>query len=175
VFAATDKRLRNRIYFYISTGQGVAPEMGVGGHAHTVNLNNLYDFDADPKTLRPGLSLNAQESAVLNAGYDGYVVDFGNNQRAAVLLGDHRVEVRYEGTAYRGEELPAGERATPNLHKRLLHELSKQWKSRTAAEWALFTKEKAPELYEEIGGRDAFKGEGYLWPDQIVEIGRAHV
>jgi hypothetical protein len=51
----------------------------------------------------------------------------------------------------------------------------KPYVSRTAAEWAAFTKEKAPDLFEEVGGLSAFKGEGYLWPDEIVRaVRKAH-
>lgn len=113
VMAAKDKRLRFRVYFYVSDGAGVFPEGGVGGQAHTVKLNNLYDFDADPLNLKVGRTAIAYESAVLDAGFDGYVADFGNRQRAAVLIGPKHaaVPVRHEPFGYRGEDLPRGERA----------------------------------------------------------------
>jgi hypothetical protein len=38
-----DPRLKSRIYFYVDQGAGVRPEAGVGGVAHEVKLNNIYD------------------------------------------------------------------------------------------------------------------------------------
>jgi hypothetical protein len=80
-----DPRLRQRVYFYVDQGSGVRPEAGVGGQAHEARLNNIYD----PKTrlIEPQANINAFESAVLNAGFDGYIAPFGNNQAAVVLLG----------------------------------------------------------------------------------------
>lgn len=80
-----DPRLKNRVYFYVDQGSGVRPEAGVGGFAHEVRLNNIYD----PKTqiLPIKGNFNAFESAVINGGFDGYIAPFGNNQAAVVLLG----------------------------------------------------------------------------------------
>ena len=80
-----DPRLKNRIYFYVDQGSGVRPESGVGGIAHEVRLNNIYD----PKTQKLPVkgNFNAFESAVINGGFDGYIAPFGNNQSAVVLLG----------------------------------------------------------------------------------------
>ena len=54
VFAAEDKRLRERVYFYVDAGKGITPEQNVGAHGHTVKLNNLYDPDRDTCRTRPG-------------------------------------------------------------------------------------------------------------------------
>ena len=83
--SSTDPRLKNRIYFYVDQGSGIRPESGVGGYAHEVKLDNIYD----PQTglVRPQADLNGFESAVINAGFDGYIAPFGNNQAAVVLLG----------------------------------------------------------------------------------------
>ena len=80
-----DPRLKNRVYFYVDQGSGIRPESGVGGFAHEVRLNNIYD----PKTqiLQIKGNFNAFESAVINGGFDGYIAPFGNNQSAVVLLG----------------------------------------------------------------------------------------
>ena len=80
-----DPRLKNRVYFYVDQGSGVRPESGVGGIAHEVRLNNIYD----PQTQRLPVkgNFNAFESAVINGGFDGYIAPFGNNQSAVVLLG----------------------------------------------------------------------------------------
>lgn len=83
--SSPDPRLKNRIYFYVDQGSGIRPESGVGGYAHEVRLDNIYD----PQTglVRPQSDLNGFESAVINAGFDGYIAPFGNNQAAVVLLG----------------------------------------------------------------------------------------
>ena len=80
-----DPRLKNRVYFYVDQGAGVRPEAGVGGIAHEAKLNNIYD--PETKLIPPKGSFNAFESAVINAGFDGYLAPFGNNQSAVVLLG----------------------------------------------------------------------------------------
>lgn len=101
---ADDARIKERIYFYVDNGNGIKPESGVGANAHSVNLNNLYDIKADPLGLRAaaaangtdpdGVWFNAVESAIIDAGFDGYVSDTAQtNQGVAVLLGRHAVEV----------------------------------------------------------------------------------
>jgi hypothetical protein len=115
---STDPRIRQRIYFYVDQGSGIRPEAGVGGQAHEVRLNNIYD----PKTrlIEPKANANAFESAVLNSGFDGYLAPFGNNQAAVVLLGPkHKaVPVRALGTV---ASAPAPSAAEPTtLRKGLL-------------------------------------------------------
>ena len=83
--SSPDPRLKNRIYFYVDQGEGVRPESGVGGYAHETKLDNIYD--PQTRLIRPQPDFNAFESAVINAGFDGYIAPFGNNQSAVVLLG----------------------------------------------------------------------------------------
>ena len=99
VLSAQDKRLRERIYFYVDSGKGITPEQGVGSIPHSVNLNNLYDGNADTfvqenvsRELKGNDWMSAFESAVIDAGFDGYISDFGA-QRAVVLIGRHNVPV----------------------------------------------------------------------------------
>jgi hypothetical protein len=80
-----DPRLKNRVYFYVDQGAGVRPEAGVGGIAHEVRLNNIYDPETQILPVKG--NFNAFESAVINGGFDGYIAPFGNNQAAVVLLG----------------------------------------------------------------------------------------
>jgi hypothetical protein len=112
VAAATDPRIKRRLYFYANTGRGISPEADVGSHAHTVGLDNVYDMDVDPLRLyvQPAegqpyrsvdMRMNDFESAVIDAGYDGYMTrEFGTGG-AVVLLGDHSVPVQYEGAGAR--------------------------------------------------------------------------
>ncbi|MER2539910.1 MAG: hypothetical protein ABTQ26_11780 [Azonexus sp.] len=99
VRAATDPRIKERVYFYVDAGRGITPEQGVGSVPHSVKLNNLYDANADTwLQMKVGRALkgddwsNAFESAIIDAGFDGFINDFGT-QRAAVLLGRHNVPV----------------------------------------------------------------------------------
>jgi hypothetical protein len=116
-----DPRLKNRIYFYVDQGSGVRPESGVGGIAHEVRLNNIYD--PQTQTLPVKGNFNAFESAVINAGFDGYIAPFGNNQAAVVLLGPRHsaVPVRSLG---RVAGAPAPTAAEPTTLKKGL--LSKE-------------------------------------------------
>ena len=116
-----DPRLKNRIYFYVDQGSGVRPESGVGGIAHEVQLNNIYD--PQTQTLPVKGNFNAFESAVINAGFDGYIAPFGNNQAAVVLLGPRHsaVPVRSLG---RVAGAPAPTAAEPTTLKKGL--LSKE-------------------------------------------------
>ena len=102
-----DARLRQRIYFYFNQGTGIRPEAGVGPHAHRVTLNNLAD-GADPALRKPGMTANEFESAVLDAGYDGYLVRLpGQQSGQAVLLGAHNIPVEYLGMGAPQKTQPA--------------------------------------------------------------------
>ena len=79
-----DSRISNRIYFYVDTGNGIRPESGVGRFAHEVQLNNIYD--PATRLIPPQGNANAFESAVIDAGFDGYIAPFGRGA-AVVLLG----------------------------------------------------------------------------------------
>ena len=93
---SADTRLASRTYFYVDEGKGVRPEAGVGGNAHEAQLTNLYDINTDPLGLIVGGDINATETNVLNAGFDGYYRrDAFNQQGAAVVLGpaSHAIQV----------------------------------------------------------------------------------
>ena len=115
---STDPRIKNRVYFYVDQGAGIRPESGVGGYAHETRLNNIYD--PQTRLIKPQADSNAFESAVINAGFDGYIAPFGNNQSAVVLLGlKHKaVPVRAIGQP-KSAALPA-EAAPTTLKKGLL-------------------------------------------------------
>tara|TARA_R110000737_G_scaffold314082_1_gene323734 strand:+ start:3272 stop:13438 length:10167 start_codon:yes stop_codon:yes gene_type:complete len=105
---AQDKRLMQRVHFYVDTGQGVAPESGVGSNIHAVNIDNVYDLREDALGLyRDALGLqeeklNNMESAVIDAGFDGYYqskamyIPGASGKKimgSVVLLGDHSIAV----------------------------------------------------------------------------------
>lgn len=124
-----DKRLSQRIHFYIDTGAGVKPEAGVGAYAHAVNLDNLYDIGADPLGFRAQAAangidadnvwFNAVESAIIDAGFDGYVArNAQGTQGVAVLLGQHAVPVDQVAAPEAVQQAPRTQaRGTPTFAK----------------------------------------------------------
>jgi hypothetical protein len=93
VFASPDPRVRQRAYFYVPYpgGRMPMPESGLGNEVHVQRLNNLLGPGDDMQALVEAtrspdgkFDPNAFESAVIDAGFDGYAVpDMG----MAVVLG----------------------------------------------------------------------------------------
>jgi hypothetical protein len=89
-----DSRIKHRIYFYVDEGKGVFPEYGVGNFPHTVTMTNMYDGARNPqrfpsKDANGMRDMNVFESAVIDAGFDGYYIEGGfGRQGVAVMLGD---------------------------------------------------------------------------------------
>ena len=110
-----DPRLKNRVYFYVDQGAGIRPESGVGGYAHETRLDNIYD----PQTrfIKPQADFNAFESAVINAGFDGYIAPFGNGQSAVVLLGQKHKAVPVKAIGQPAAAAPV-ESAAPSVLKK---------------------------------------------------------
>ena len=101
-----DPRISNRIYFYVDTGEGIRPESGVGRFAHEVRLDNIYD--PATRLIPPQGSSNAFESAVIDAGFDGYIAPFGRGA-AVVLLGPKHKSVpvkSLEAPAFAKRQIP---------------------------------------------------------------------
>lgn len=98
---AENADIRPRIFFYVDKGNGIRPEAGVGGYAHRVQLNNLYDVWSDPLGLRkanPGA--NNWERALMKAGFDGYLsLDPKMPQGFAVLVGKKHSDVPVDSDA----------------------------------------------------------------------------
>lgn len=88
-----DPRIKRRVYFYLPTEGGIPqPEIGLGANVYTANLSNLYDpsagvrrFPSDP---------NAFESAVLDAGFRGYI----NREQGTAVVLNSDVPVKSQGT-----------------------------------------------------------------------------
>ena len=112
---STDPRLKSRIYFYVDQGAGVRPESGVGGYAHETRLDNIYD--PQTRIVKPQADFNAFESAVINAGFDGYIAPFGNNQSAVVLLGQKHKAVPVKAIGQPAAAAPV-ESAPPSVLKK---------------------------------------------------------
>jgi hypothetical protein len=95
---AADPRLRRRAYFYVDKGTGVTPEQGVGGRGHRARLSNIYDSNTDPLRLKEGKDQLGFESAVLDAGFAGYLDRLSGSQPGqVVLLGGQSVPVENLG------------------------------------------------------------------------------
>jgi hypothetical protein len=106
---AADKRLSKRIYFYVDKGTGINPEAGVGGIARKFNLTNVYDGDTDPMRLKTGRDQLGFESAVLDAGFSGYLTRMeGTQSGQVILLGDQTVTGELLGPTTRttGQRVP---------------------------------------------------------------------
>jgi hypothetical protein len=97
-----DPRIKRRVYFYVATNDAILPqpEVGLGTHVYRATLSNMYDASTASTLdkqriadLRTDTSANAFESAVLDAGYQGYV---NRDNNIAVVL-NANVPVAYEG------------------------------------------------------------------------------
>ena len=102
-----DPRIKKRVYFYLTNNNAdmPRPEIGLGAHVYRATLGNLYDpSKASPeaakrvKDLMQGSGPNAFESAVLDAGYRGYV----NREQGTAVVLNSDVPVAYEGLAEAG-------------------------------------------------------------------------
>jgi GNAT superfamily N-acetyltransferase len=99
---ATDPRIKKRSYFYLadSATDLPAPEAGLGQHVYRTTAAGLYDrtlvnkAEANRvKALQKTPDENGFESAVIDAGYKGYI---NREQGTAVVFGDS-VPVAYDG------------------------------------------------------------------------------
>ena len=114
IAASKDPRIKQRVNFYVNTGNGITPESDVGSNPHVATLRNLYDADADAlKIWRNSKGdMNVAESAVLDAGFDGYLTRNFGNQGAVVMLGNRSMDVEgisREDVATRAQQPPSPE------------------------------------------------------------------
>lgn len=124
VVSSPDKRLHSRVYAYVNNGTGVHPERYVGGQPHTVQMKNLYDATSNPLGL-PNPDSNTFESAVLDAGFDGYFTR-GDTQDIAVLMGPASNSVAAESKPgdYRGTDLPKAPAVVLDSRQTLARDIS---------------------------------------------------
>jgi hypothetical protein len=166
VTEATDPRIKHRIYFYLNTGKGIKPEAGVGIHAHQADLSNIYDATNDSRDLvaKYAGKKNEFESALLDAGYDGYMTQ---SSGVAILLGERTQPVEYLGTNDRPEVAQAGtaeKSAFGKLQRSVMDNKSLPGGEMTGADW----KRMMPKLMPEIDVSHLLDGQKY-YKDQIVE------
>lgn len=95
---ATDPRIKRRVYFYAPTefNRMKAPEGGLGNHVYVQKFDNILPPGKDMARLyrEAGRDDNAFESAVVDAGYDGYYVP----SMGMMVILNHDVPVEYRGT-----------------------------------------------------------------------------
>ena len=158
VAASGDDRLKHRIYFYGNEGQGVEPEVGVGHVRHEFDASGLYDLTSDPDRLyeRLGQDKNKFESAVLDAGYQGYYTRGAmGKQGAGVLLGERQQAARKVGygPAPARDDVPASAAAQDSARPKPLSTLSEFRADPKAAfdktGWAILTGTR-----EDLGAHD---------------------
>ena len=166
-----DPALRSRIYFYIDRGTGINPEAGVGGFAHRVRLENLYDMDADTQRLaRDNRSANAFESAVMRAGFDGYMTRDAGPSGVAVLLGKHMVGVQQLGsqTRMKTEDIvPAAERAL-NAAEQIAANRSLPSGQMDGPSWARMVNAIMPDVYAQYEGSPVWSTSQNMYKDGLA-------
>lgn len=156
-----DSRLRQRIYFYVNTGKGIKPEEGVGAYPHTAKLNNIYD--PATRLISPQSDENAFETAVIDAGFDGYINRaFG----AVVLLGRHAVPVVPGAATAQAPAAPVVETTRTKLQG--LRSLPAG--ELTRERWGQVLKTTAPDIYAELEPTGAFQGEERVYKDQLPKL-----
>ena len=161
---ATDKRLAKRAYFYADKGTGITPEAGVGGHGHKARLSNVYDADTDPLRLNKGGKL-AFESAVLDAGFSGYLNRLeGSQPGQVVMLGDQDIPVESLGPLANTKGTvvpPRGDRESrgrDQIGDRLRANKMLPSGSPTRARWAEILQAQMPLEYEALRNAGVFEG-----------------
>jgi hypothetical protein len=171
-----DPRLKQRVYFYIDRGTGINPEAGVGGQAHRVNLQNLYDVDEDALRLRrDNEAFNDFESAVIDAGFDGYMVRDAGPSGNAVLLGRHAVPVEQLGARGRmtGEPVaPARERVLSDAEKISANKMLPAGQV-SGKRWAELISRSMPEVYERLAGSPVWQSDKVMYRGELARELRA--
>ena len=105
---AFDDRIKNRVYFYITKPDGTLPlpEAGLGGYVYTQQFDNILPPGSEMSQMFSSVNgdPNNFETAVIDAGYDGYAVP----SMGMMVVLNHNTPVKYEGT--RGELMEKGEK-----------------------------------------------------------------
>lgn len=173
---AQDRRLRHRAYFYVDKGTGINPEAGVGGIAHKTRLRNIYDSNADPLRLKQGRDQLAFESAVLDAGFDGYLDRLeGTQSGQVILLGDRAVKMEVLGPmgATRGEVVPGPQR-TPAQGRDIVVEALQANRDLPMGEmslstWSMLLAKRMPEVHAEMAAAGVFDGDERVYKDGLIK------
>lgn len=172
---AADQRLRKRSYFYVDKGTGINPEAGVGGRGQRVNLDNVYDADADPLRLKTGRDQLGFESAVLDAGFSGYLTRMeGSQSGQVIMLGDQTFQAEVLGPLGRtqGRPVPPPMRR-PASGRDVVADALRARRDLPAGEltrerWGQILQRLAPTEYEALAAAGVFEGEGRFYKDGLI-------
>ena len=172
---AADQRLRRRAYFYADKGTGITPEAGVGGIGHRAQLTNVYDADADPLRLKQGRDALGFESAVLDAGFSGYLSRQEGTQPAQVImLGDQVVKTEVLGPLGKtsGQVVPPPatreSRGRDQVVDRLRANKALPSGSPTRERWGQILAAQMPQEHAALAAAGVFEGEGNLYKDELI-------
>ena len=96
-----DPRIKRRVYFYLPVEGGIAaPESGLSSNVYTATLSNLYDPSAGSRNFPT--TPNAFESAVLDAGFRGYI----NREQGTAVVLNSDVPVKFVGKSFEQTVVP---------------------------------------------------------------------
>jgi len=136
VFSSPDSRIKNRAYFYIPRENGIMPmpESGLGNEVHIQRLNNILGPGEKLQSLvnatrspNGQVDANALESAIIDAGYDGYAVP----SMGMMVVLDADVPVIPRGTRQEVEATPDEDKVQIGDRKYALRQTDtpefKQW------------------------------------------------
>lgn len=173
---AADKRLAKRIYFYADKGTGINPEAGVGGIARKFNLDNVYDGDTDPLRLKSGRDQLGFESAVLDAGFSGYLTRMeGTQSGQVILLGDQTVTGELIGptTKTTGKVVPPKterpSRGRDQVGDRLRANKELPMGEMSLASWSSILQRRMPLEHDAMQAAGVFEGEGKFYKDGLLK------
>jgi len=179
IMSNPDMRLRQRLSFYVNKGTGIRPESGVGPIAHKATLTNIYDADADVKRLKQGRDKRAFETAVINAGYSGYLTRLDGSQPGQViLLGSQTVKTEVLGMRTQIDDakvVPAMAKRDADLGDKfsaLKIPLNGQL---IPQRWAQMVMARDPELAAQLMDIGAFEGDKPMYQDEFVAMVRQKV
>jgi hypothetical protein len=144
-----DPRIKKRVYFYLPNNNADLParEVGLGVHVYRANLGNMLDpsnaTEAQRRRLSDALNgtdANAFETAVLDAGFRGYV----NRSIGMAVVLNADVPVAYEGVA----ELKASNRTSPfySALAKAIDEVPARLETQPAAQWKAWLASNAAKL-----------------------------
>lgn len=167
-----DERLRQRISFYVNKGTGVRAESGVGGYAHRATLENIYDSNADVKRLKQGRDKRAFESAVLDAGYDGYLDRMeGTQPGQVILLGRRAIQPELLGqmsVVPNAKPVPAPAARDMDLGDRIAANNALPSGKLTLQRWSEVLSKAMPDVHAELAGAGVFDGDAELYKGGLV-------
>ena len=176
IMSNPDMRLRQRLSFYVNKGTGIRPESGVGPIAHKATLTNIYDADADVKRLKQGRDKRAFETAVINAGYSGYLTRLDGSQPGQViLLGSQTVKPEVLGMRTQIDDakaVPAMAKREADLGDKLAALQIPLNGQLAPSRWSQMVMARDPELAAQLLDIGAFDGDKPLYKDELVRLVR---